>query len=93
MIILGDINTKLEHETEWIEDDLGFSGIGAVNERKLIKGCQINDFTITNTSLQKYVPVNVDAERSSLRSPPASGTRESRGQQVTRHLPLRAFHF
>ncbi|GFN91675.1 craniofacial development protein 2-like [Plakobranchus ocellatus] len=41
---------------ERVEDVVGPSGIGTVNERgsRLIEWCQVNDFTITNTGYQNH---------------------------------------
>ncbi|GFO32116.1 craniofacial development protein 2-like [Plakobranchus ocellatus] len=46
---MGDLNAKVGDQR--VEDIVGLSDIGAVNEResRLIQSCQTNDFTITNT--------------------------------------------
>ncbi|GFO34945.1 craniofacial development protein 2-like protein [Plakobranchus ocellatus] len=51
---MGDFNAK--DEDERVEDVVGPSGIGTVNERgnRLIKWCQINDFTNPNTWCQNH---------------------------------------
>ncbi|GFN79287.1 craniofacial development protein 2-like [Plakobranchus ocellatus] len=51
---MGNFNAKVEDER--VEDVVGPSGIGTVNERgsRLIGWCQINDFTITNTWYQNH---------------------------------------
>ncbi|GFO25759.1 craniofacial development protein 2-like [Plakobranchus ocellatus] len=51
---MGDFNAKVGDEM--VEDVVGPSGIGTVNERgsRLIEWCQINDFTITNTWYQNH---------------------------------------
>ncbi|GFO16576.1 craniofacial development protein 2-like [Plakobranchus ocellatus] len=51
---MGDFNAKVGDER--VEDVLGPSGIGTVNEQgsRLIEWCQINDFTITNTWYQNH---------------------------------------
>ncbi|GFO04828.1 craniofacial development protein 2-like [Plakobranchus ocellatus] len=48
-MINKDFNAKVGDKR--VEDVVGPSGIGTVNERgsRLFKWCQINDFTITNT--------------------------------------------
>ncbi|GFO44312.1 hypothetical protein PoB_007081700 [Plakobranchus ocellatus] len=53
-IVMGDFNAKVGDER--IDDVVGPSGIGTVNERgsRLIEWCQINDFTITNTCYQNH---------------------------------------
>ncbi|GFO48728.1 craniofacial development protein 2-like protein [Plakobranchus ocellatus] len=50
--VMGDFNAKVGDER--VEDVVGPSGIGTVNERgnRLIVWCQINDFIITNTWYQ-----------------------------------------
>ncbi|GFO02750.1 craniofacial development protein 2-like protein [Plakobranchus ocellatus] len=52
IIIMGNFNAKVGDER--IEDVVGPCSIGTVNERgnRLIKWCQINDFTITSTWFQ-----------------------------------------
>ncbi|GFO39065.1 craniofacial development protein 2 [Plakobranchus ocellatus] len=54
IIVMGDFNTKVGDER--IEDVVGPSGIGTVNERgsRLTERCQIDDFTITNTWYQNH---------------------------------------
>ncbi|GFO01646.1 craniofacial development protein 2-like protein [Plakobranchus ocellatus] len=51
---MGDFNANVGDER--VEDVVGPSGIGTVNEHgsRLIELCQINDFTITNTWYQNY---------------------------------------
>ncbi|GFN89868.1 craniofacial development protein 2-like protein [Plakobranchus ocellatus] len=51
---MGDFNAKVGDER--VEDVVGPSGIGIVNERgsRLIEWCQVNDFTITNSWYQNY---------------------------------------
>ncbi|GFO11189.1 craniofacial development protein 2-like protein [Plakobranchus ocellatus] len=54
IIVMGDFNANIGDER--IEDVVGASGIGTVNERgsRLNERCQINDFTITNTWYQNH---------------------------------------
>ncbi|GFN86026.1 craniofacial development protein 2-like [Plakobranchus ocellatus] len=54
IIVKGDFNAKVEDER--VEDVVGPSGIGTVNERgsRLIEWCQVNDLTITNTWYQNH---------------------------------------
>ncbi|GFO06922.1 craniofacial development protein 2-like protein [Plakobranchus ocellatus] len=54
IIVMGDFNAKVGHER--LEDVVGPSGIGTVNERgsRLIEWCQVNNFTITNTWYQNH---------------------------------------
>ncbi|GFO18500.1 gypsy retrotransposon integrase 1 [Plakobranchus ocellatus] len=51
---MGDFNAKAGDER--VEDVVGPSGVGTVNERgsRLIEWCQVNDFTITNTWYQNH---------------------------------------
>ncbi|GFN74731.1 craniofacial development protein 2 [Plakobranchus ocellatus] len=51
---MEDFNAKVGNER--VEDVVGPSGIGTVNERgsRLIEWCQVNDFTITNTWYQNH---------------------------------------
>ncbi|GFO12658.1 craniofacial development protein 2-like protein [Plakobranchus ocellatus] len=53
IIVMGDFNAKVGDER--VEDVVGPSGIGTVNDRgsRLIEWCQVNDFTITNTKRQR----------------------------------------
>ncbi|GFO04380.1 craniofacial development protein 2-like [Plakobranchus ocellatus] len=52
---MGDFNAKVGDER--VEDVVGPSGIGTVNERgsRLIEWCQVNDFTTTNTWFQNHL--------------------------------------
>ncbi|GFO24735.1 craniofacial development protein 2-like protein [Plakobranchus ocellatus] len=52
--IMGDFNAKVGNER--VEDFVGPSGIGTVDEResRLIEWCQVNDFTITDTWYQNH---------------------------------------
>ncbi|GFN99496.1 craniofacial development protein 2-like protein [Plakobranchus ocellatus] len=54
IIVMGDFNAKVGDER--VEDVVGSSGIGIVNERgnRLSEWCQINDFTITSTWYQNH---------------------------------------
>ncbi|GFO11040.1 craniofacial development protein 2-like protein [Plakobranchus ocellatus] len=54
IIVMGDLHAKVGDER--IEDVVGPSGIGTVNERgsRLIEWCKINDFTITNPWYQNH---------------------------------------
>ncbi|GFN80446.1 craniofacial development protein 2-like protein [Plakobranchus ocellatus] len=54
IIGMGDFTAKVRDER--IEDVVGPSSIGTVNERgsRLIEWCQINDFTTTNTWYQNH---------------------------------------
>ncbi|GFO27507.1 craniofacial development protein 2-like [Plakobranchus ocellatus] len=49
IIVMGDFNAKVGDEG--VEDVVGPSGIGTVDEHesRLIEWCKVNDFTITNT--------------------------------------------
>ncbi|GFO06839.1 craniofacial development protein 2-like [Plakobranchus ocellatus] len=51
---MGNFNAKVGYER--VEDVIGPSGIGNVNERgsRLSEWCQINDLTITNTWYQNH---------------------------------------
>ncbi|GFO36971.1 craniofacial development protein 2-like [Plakobranchus ocellatus] len=51
---MGDFNAKVGDEK--VEDNVGPSGIGTINERgsRLIEWYQVNDFTITNTWYQNH---------------------------------------
>ncbi|GFN95055.1 craniofacial development protein 2-like [Plakobranchus ocellatus] len=62
IIVMVDFNAKIGDER--IEDVVGPSGIGNINERgsRLIKWCQINGFTITNTCYQNHPVATVDLE-------------------------------
>ena len=53
-IIMGDFNAKVGDER--VDDVVGPSGIGKLNERgsKLIEWCQMNEYTITNTWFQNH---------------------------------------
>ncbi|GFO37855.1 craniofacial development protein 2-like protein [Plakobranchus ocellatus] len=55
IIVMGDINANVGDER--VEDVVGPSGIGTVNERGrgLTEWCPVNDFTITNTWYQNYL--------------------------------------
>ncbi|GFO47128.1 craniofacial development protein 2-like protein [Plakobranchus ocellatus] len=54
IMIMGDFNAKIGDER--VEDVVGPSDIGTINERgsRLIEWCQINDFTITHTWYQNH---------------------------------------
>ncbi|GFO32001.1 craniofacial development protein 2-like [Plakobranchus ocellatus] len=54
IIVMGDFNAKVGDER--VEDVVGPSGIGTINERgsRLIEWRQMNDFTITNTWYQNH---------------------------------------
>ncbi|GFO38730.1 craniofacial development protein 2-like protein [Plakobranchus ocellatus] len=54
IIVMGDFNAKVGDER--VEDVVGPSGIGTVNERgsRLIEWCQVNDFTMSNAWYQNH---------------------------------------
>ncbi|GFO27997.1 craniofacial development protein 2-like [Plakobranchus ocellatus] len=54
IIVMGDFNAKVGDER--VEDVVGPSGIGTINEggSRLIEWCQVNDFNITNTWNQNH---------------------------------------
>ncbi|GFO39923.1 craniofacial development protein 2-like protein [Plakobranchus ocellatus] len=57
IIVMGDFNAKVgDGRDERVEDVVGPSGIGNVNERgsRLIEWCEIDDFTIKNTWYQNH---------------------------------------
>ncbi|GFO43223.1 craniofacial development protein 2-like protein [Plakobranchus ocellatus] len=57
IIVMGDFKAKVGDERV---EDVGPSGIGTVNERgsRLIEWCQVNEFTITNSSYQNTLGDN-----------------------------------
>ncbi|GFO03901.1 craniofacial development protein 2-like protein [Plakobranchus ocellatus] len=52
IVIIGDFNAKVGDKR--VEDVVGLTGVGTVNEHgsRLVECCQTNDFTITNTGIK-----------------------------------------